>query len=215
MKSIADQLPPEIARQLHPDRRKNEVEYWAVRDQLLAQHRGQWVGFADGRVIASGTSPVAVMHEAEATGLHPFLICVGREEEPTRIRRVSFPYDTNYPGEALPLVRVEFRKSSGSPGVVLDRVIPDTGADASVLPWADCQLIQLSPSAGVQGFISGVAGSSAATLAFRVWAHLDGIDYQCRVQADFVGRERLLGRDVLNHVEVLFRGPTGEVVIHP
>lgn len=32
------------------------------------------------------------------------------------------------------------RQASGSPGVVLDRVIPDTGADASVLPWADCQV---------------------------------------------------------------------------
>jgi hypothetical protein len=44
MKSIADQLPPEIARQIHPDRRKNE----------------------------------------------------GREEEPCRIRRVTFPYDASY-----------------------------------------------------------------------------------------------------------------------
>jgi hypothetical protein len=60
MKSIADQLPPEIARQLHPDRRKNEADYWAVRDQLLDQYRGQRIGFADGRVIASGTSPVTV-----------------------------------------------------------------------------------------------------------------------------------------------------------
>src|SRR5690349_428961 len=103
MKSIADQLPPEIARQLHPDRRKNEADYWALRDQLLAQYRGQWVGFADGRVVASGSSPVAVLQAAEATGLHPFLICVGREDEPCRMRRVTFAYDTGYPGEALPL----------------------------------------------------------------------------------------------------------------
>jgi hypothetical protein len=102
MKSIADQLPPEIARQIHPDRRKNEAAYWAVRDQLLDQYRGQWIGFADGRVVASGTSPVTVFHEAEATGLHPFFICVGREEEPCRIRRASFLYDTSYSGEALP-----------------------------------------------------------------------------------------------------------------
>src|SRR2546427_10161152 len=60
MKNIADQLPPEIARQIHPDRRKNEEAYWAVRDQLLNQYRGQWIGFADGRVIASGSSPVTV-----------------------------------------------------------------------------------------------------------------------------------------------------------
>ena len=82
MKSIADQLPPEIARQLHPDRRKNEAAYWAVRDQLLSQHQGQWIGFADGAVIASGKSPVAVFHAAEATGRNPFVTCVGREGDP-------------------------------------------------------------------------------------------------------------------------------------
>jgi len=215
MKSIADQLPPEIARQIHPDRRKNEAEYWAVRDQLLDQYRGQWIGFADGKVIASGSSPVAVFHAAEATGLHPFFICVGREEEPCRIRRATFAYDASYPGEALPLVSVEFRQTSGLPGVVLDRVIPDTGADASVLPWADCQLLQLAPSSGVQGLISGVAGSSMATLAFLIWAWLDGREYPCRLQADFVGSERILGRDVLNRLEILFRGPAGEVVVNP
>ena len=215
MKSIADQLPPEIARQIHPDRRKNEEAYWAVRDQLLDQHRDQWIGFADGTVIASGRSPVAVFAAAEASGRHPFFICVGREEEPCRIRRATFPYDASYPGEALPLIRVEFRRAGGTPGVVLDRVIPDTGADASVLPWSDCQLLQLTPSSGVQGLISGVAGSSAATLAFLVWAWLDGQDYPCRLQADLVGSERIPGRDVLNRLEILFRGPVGEVVVNP
>lgn len=52
MTNIADQLPPGIAQQIHPDRRKNEAAYWAVRDQLLAQYQGQWIGFADGRVVA-------------------------------------------------------------------------------------------------------------------------------------------------------------------
>ena len=74
MTSIADQLPPEIARQIHPDRRKNEAAYWDVRDQLLELYRGQWIGFAGGRVIASGSSPVSVLHAAEASGLHPFFI---------------------------------------------------------------------------------------------------------------------------------------------
>ena len=215
MKSIADRLPPEIARQIHPDRRKNEADYWAERDRLLVQYQGQWIGFADGKVIASGSSPVAVFHAAEASGRHPFFICVGKEEEPCRIRRVCFPYDASYPGEALPLVNVEFRQVSGSPGVVLDRVIPDTGADASVLPWSDCQLLQLNPSLGVQGLITGVAGGSAATLAFQVWTELDGQEYPCRLQADFVGGERILGRDVLNRLEILYRGPVGEVVVNP
>ena len=215
MKSIADQLPPEIARQIHPDRRKNEAGYWAVRDQLLGPYRDQWIGFADGKVIASGTSPVMVFHAAEASGLHPFFICVGREEEPCRIRRVTFPYNAGYPGEALPLIRVEFRQASGSIGVVMDRVIPDTGADASVLPWTDCQRLQLAPTSGVQGLISGVAGGSSATLAFQIWVHLDGEEYPCRLQADFVGNERILGRDVLNRLDILFRGPANEVVVNP
>src|SRR5262245_53320655 len=137
MKSLADQLPPEIARQIHPNWRKNEADYWSARDQLLGQYRGRWIGFADGAVIASGTSPVAVFHAAEASGRHPFVSCVGREDEANRIRRVSFPYDTSYPGEPLPTLSVEFRVASGSPGVLLDRVIADTGADSSVLPWAD------------------------------------------------------------------------------
>jgi hypothetical protein len=89
MTSIADLLPPEIAQQIHPDRRKNEAAYWAARDQLLSQYRGQWIGFADGQVIALGASPVTVFHAAEASGLHPFLICVGREQEPCRIRRAA------------------------------------------------------------------------------------------------------------------------------
>ena len=37
--------------------------------------------------------------------------------------------------------------------------------------------------------LGGVAGSSAVTLAFHVWAQLDGQDYPCRLQADFVGSE--------------------------
>lgn len=215
MKTIADQLPPEIAKQLHPSRRKNEADYWAMRDQLLRQYQGQWVGFADGKVVASGTSPVAVFHAAEATGMHPFLICVGREDLPCRIRRATFAYDVNYPGEALPVFNVEFRRNSGTLGTVFDRVIPDTGADASVLPWPDCQVLQLAPNAGSQALISGVIGATTATLAFQIWAFLDGREYPCRIQADFSGSERILGRDVLNRLELLFRGPSAEVVVNP
>ena len=93
MRKIADRLPPDIARQLHPDRRKNEEAYWAVRDRLLGQYRGQWIGFADGAVIASGTSPVAVFHAAEASGRHPFVTCVGKEAEPCQMRGPRFRYD--------------------------------------------------------------------------------------------------------------------------
>lgn len=215
MKMIADQLPPELASQLHPQRRKNEEEYWAARPDLLEQYAGQWIGFADGKVIAAGKSPVAVLHAAEQSGLHPFLICVGKENVPTKIRRASFAYDTAYAGEPLPCISVEYKQSSGVPGIVLDRVIPDTGADASILPWSDCQLLQLTPSMGVQSLMSGVTGHPASTFGFQIIACVDGCDYLCYLQADFSGTERILGRDVMNQFDILFRGPTGEVVINP
>jgi hypothetical protein len=135
MASVTDQLPPEIAKQIHPDLRKNEAAYWAARDQLLPQYIGLWIGFANGAVVASGTSPVAVFHAAGAAAPHPFVTCVGRENEPCRMRRASFPWDATYPGKPRPVLPVEFRTASGAPGVVLDRVIADTGADASALPW--------------------------------------------------------------------------------
>ena len=97
MKSLADALPPDIARQIDPDWRKNEAAYWLVRDQLLGQYQGQWIGFADGMVLASGTSPVAVFHSAEASGKSPFVVCVGHEEEPTRMPRATFAYDVVNP----------------------------------------------------------------------------------------------------------------------
>jgi hypothetical protein len=63
--------------------------------------------------------------------------------------------------------------------------------------------------------MSGVGTTGLATVLFAAWAHLDGNDYPCHVLADFSGNERILGRDVLNQVDVLFRGPAREVVVNP
>jgi predicted aspartyl protease len=216
MKSLADGLPPDIARQVHPDWRKNEAAYWAVRDQLLGQYQGQWIGFADGAVIAAGSTPLEVFLAVHQSGRHPFVTRLGHEDEPWyRIRRMSFSYDTTYPSAALPVLNAEFRAASGSTGLLLDRVIPDTGADTTTLPWSDCQQLRLDPALGIPGVISGVAGGMAVTIGFLIWVWLDGQEYPCQVQADFAGQERILGRDVLNRLDTLFRGPTGEVIINP
>jgi hypothetical protein len=215
MRSLADGLPPEVATRVHPAWRANEAAYWSARPGLPAQYPGQWIAFADGTVIAASPSPVEVLQAAQASARHPFVIRVGAEDEPTRMRRVVFTYDTSYPNEPLPRLAAEFRSVSGTLGLLLDEVIPDTGADASALPWSDCQTLQLDPAQGVPGLIGGIGRSSAATLVFLVWIHLDGQEYPCRLQADFAGDERVLGRDVLNRIEILFRGPSGEVVINP
>jgi hypothetical protein len=72
MKSLADGLPPEIARQIHPDWRKNEAAYWAVRNQLLNQYRGQWIGFADGAVLVAAPTPLEVFLALRQSQQHPF-----------------------------------------------------------------------------------------------------------------------------------------------
>jgi hypothetical protein len=86
MQNIADGLPPDVAQQVHPDWRKNEADYWAVRDSLLSQYADQWVAYANGAVIVSGSSPVDVFHTAQQSGKHPYVTCVGREHEPCRMR---------------------------------------------------------------------------------------------------------------------------------
>ena len=215
MQSLADRLPPEIASQIHPDWRKNEAAYWVARDKLLETYRDQWVAFSDGAVIVSGRNPTDVFHDGQATGRHPFFTCVGHESEPTRIRRETFSYDRNYPGEAMPVVSIEFRSDPTQPGTILDQVIPDTGADASVLPWSDCQRLQLEYGTGVPITMGGVGQSSAPALEFTMWAVIDGSAHRCRLHADFRGNDRILGRDVLNRIDVLFRGTTGEVIVNP
>lgn len=215
MKSLLEGLPPEIAKRIHPDWQKNEAAYWAQRNQLLSQYSAQWIGFANGRVLVAGTSPVAVFHAAQASGQHPFVTCVGHEHEPSRMRRATFSYDTTYPNEPLPVITVEFRKQVGSLGVMLDQVIPDTGADASALPWADCERLALDPTEGVPGLMGGVGETAIPTVAFPAWAHFDGTDYPCRLQADLTGHERILGRDVLNRLDILFGGPAREILVNP
>ena len=101
MQSLADGLPTEIVRQIHPDWRKNEAAYWAVRDQLFAQFHGQWIGFADGAVIVAESTPLKVFLAVQKTGRHPYVIRVGHENEPWyRIRRTRFAYDATCPDTA-------------------------------------------------------------------------------------------------------------------
>ncbi len=110
MKSLADGLPPEMAQQLHPDWRKNEAAYQAVRDQLLTQYQGQWITFADGAVLVAAATPLEVFLAVQQSSRHPFIIRAGHEDEPWyRIRRLSFSYDTACPSSPLPVVSAEFR----------------------------------------------------------------------------------------------------------
>jgi hypothetical protein len=91
-KLLTSKLPPEQQRLLHDDFLANELDYWRLRDDLLADYRGQWVAVRDGRVIASGPNLMEVAQAAAAGGGHPFIARVGEEETPFRVRRSEFAY---------------------------------------------------------------------------------------------------------------------------
>jgi predicted aspartyl protease len=211
MSTLADGLPAEIKSHVHPDWVRNEAAYWAARADIAKRYTGLWVAFADGDVIAASERIVDVAHKAKQLGKHAFVTRVGFENVPQRIRRMAFTYDTNYHGEALPVIAVRFAESQDQAGKQFDRVIPDTGADSSVLPWEDCQMLSLLPQDGIPSLMAGVGQSAVATLAFPVWVFLSTKAHPCLLQADFDGRERILGRDVLNRLSVCFDGP-GQVV---
>jgi len=61
--------------------------------------------------------------------------------------------------------------------------------------------------------MGGVAGGTAPTLHFRIWVFsTDRISVP--LQADFLGSERILGRDVLNRLRCCSRSGS-EVVANP
>lgn len=100
MTSLATGLPPEVAAAIPFAWRENEKVYWVAQPTLLVTHRGLWVAFEGGSVVASGPSAVEVFHAAAASAGHPFVARVGAEDEPCRMR-VAFPSDVTCAGEVV------------------------------------------------------------------------------------------------------------------
>ena len=94
-------------------------------------------------------------------------------------------------------------------------VIPDTGADVSVLPATTCAAIDLFNSPYIAGMAGGVIGSSVTTLFYRGKVEIDGQRYSALIHSIPSGQERIIGRNVLNQQRVLFDGPAGQVVVDP
>lgn len=209
-------LPQDQQERLHADFLANEQAYLQMRDSLLRQHAGQWVAIHDGKVVAVGPQLLDVMERASACGGHPYIALVGKEDAVVfRVRRASFAYDAAYQPFPLPRLNATFWNYAETNSKQYSDVIPDTGADMSVLPDTDCRAIDLFSSPYMTGMSAGVIGPGLATLFYRGKVEIDGQRYDALIQAIPGGSERIVGRDVLNQQRVLFDGPAGEVVVNP
>ncbi len=214
--SQTSNLPAVQRQRLHADFLANEQAYFQMRDRLLASHPGQWVAVQQGKVVASGPDVLKVTEAAAALGGHPYIALVGGEDVVVfRVRRAVFAYDQNYQPFPLPRVTITFWDHAETASQTHPDVIPDTGADLSVLPDGDCTAINLFSSPYFTAVSSGVHGAAVTTLIYRGKAEIDGNRLPALIQPIPGGQERIIGRDVLNQQRVLFDGPAGEVIVNP
>jgi len=201
---------------VHPDFLADEQAYLKMRGSLLGPYRGQWVAVRGGNVIAASASLMEVMEKASAGGGHPYIALVGAEDAAVfRVRRSVFSYDQAYQPFPLPRVSATFWNHAQTHSQPYSDVIPDTGADVSVLPDTDCKTIDLFNSPYMTGIASGVVGGGVTTLFYQGKVEIDGRRYSALIQPIPAGQERIVGRDVLNQQRVLFDGPAGQVVVDP
>ena len=209
-------LPEAQRRRLHADFLANEQAYLQMRDVLLRRYDGQWVAVHGGKVIAAGASVLQVTEEAAVIDGHPYVARVGGEDSTIfRIRRQVYAYDATYQPFPLPRIPVRFSNHAETETASFADVIPDTGADHSLLPDADYEAFSLFGSPYFTAVSGGILGGSAATLIYRARAEIAGTRVAALVQPVADGKERIVGRDVLNQLRILFDGPAAEVVVDP
>src|SRR5947199_6969299 len=116
------------------------------------------------------------------------------------------PYDASHFDPPAPIARVTLRSPNGtttSPDILL---LLDTGADVTLLPRAAVERlgvpVQTDQSYELMGFdgTRSIAPFADLDMIFQRWAF--------RGRYLLIAEERgVLGRDVLNHLSLLFDGP--------
>ena len=117
---------------------QDRLDYWAMRDELLAKYAGKWVAVHKGRVIAVADEPVSILDQALADDGYAYTNKVGEEDKIViRQRRVSFPYDVTYSPTPLPRMAAVLHNFPQTKSKAVTDAIPDTGADVTCLPMDD------------------------------------------------------------------------------
>lgn len=202
---LVQQLLKSLLEAMSPDYLANEAEYWRVRDQLLLKYEGKWVAFDKGQVVAWGDDLMTVMNEAGQKGYsQAYIDKVGEEGElRVKCRQASFGYNQAYLPTALPQVAVTFTN--------FHQTRQHTGSDFSALTEEDGHALQLLTGPHVPSSVTGVGGQTSLCVVCRAFATIGGRRFPAMVQLIPGQSDRLLGREVMNQMVVIFDGPNGLV----
>lgn len=209
-------LSEEYRKYVHKDFLANEKYYWRMRKALLRQYKGRWVAIHDEAVVADGDDVWEITEAVGKLGCRAYIALVGEEESVVfKVRRIEFSYDETYRPFALPQAEVTFANYALTSAKLYTGVIPDTGADLSILPEQDCQTIDLFSSPYLRTFTRGVVGPRVSVLVYRGNVEINGQRLASLIQFLPRGQERILGRDVLNQLRVTFDAPANKVIFEP
>ena len=187
---------------------QDRLDYWAMRDELLAKYPGKWVAVHKGRVVSVADEPLSIMEQALAEDGYAYTNKVGDEDKIViRQRRVSFPYDDTYSPTPLPRMAAVIHNFQRTKSKAVVDAIPDTGADVSCLPMDDCQDLDLFLFPYYTGISHPFAGVRGSVTFYAARIDVDGKLYNAIVEP-VAERERLIGREVLNRIRVTFDGPS-------
>jgi len=208
-------LSEEYKKYLHEDFLANEEYYWRMREKLLDQYQGCWVAIHRGQVVATSKDVWQITETVGNLGCHAYIAKVGEEDIVFKVRRLEFAYDHTYRPFALPQAELTFGNYAGTSARFFSDVIPDTGADLSILPEQDCLDIDLFSSPYLRTLARGVVGASVPVIVYRGHVEVNGHRFPSLIQFVPGGNERILGRDVLNQMRVIFDAPANKVTFQP
>ncbi len=121
--------------------------------------------------------------------------------------KARFHYDVTQ-DPAAPIVPVRVG-TTGGPWETAVPFLVDTGADLSVIPARLARDLELPPMGEMM--IEGATGRRTRVPIYRVELEIAGVALS--VQVAGLGRETLIGRDVLNRWTLVLRGRAGELEI--
>jgi hypothetical protein len=207
----SERLPERLRRLLTEAYLANEKVYWQQREQLAQKFANKWVAVHNGKVVAVGEDMATVMDEVGNQGLcDAYIEKVGGESDTVFTIRhrseIGFTYDSSYTSP-IPRIEVKFLNFQQSHQATYTDVIPDTGADNTVLPIGDCTTISIFSSPFYSSFSRGIDSAPTPALIYRCFAEIGGHLSGALIEPHPTFDGRLLGRDVLNTFVMTFDGP--------